>query len=137
MASFERELYRDPDRELNGVWWDLVERYQSLTRPENRVEGSGYADWAAKIHFSVSPVYYQNYLLGEIAASQLQAHLFDLVGGGEDVWDRYVTSPEVGRFLNDRVYRIGCTLDWRATIEHATGRSLDPEPFLAELRGDA
>ena len=140
MATFERELYRDPEQNLNGLWWDLVERYQSLTRPETRREaGAPFADWAAKIHFSVSPAYYQNYLLGEITASQLQAHLFDLLGDGdgEGVWERYVASPDVGRFLNDRVYSIGCSLDWRQTIEHATGRGLDPEPFLAELRGAA
>jgi len=137
MGTFERELYRDPEQDLNRLWWDLVERHQSLARPENRDSGTPFADWAAKIHFSVSPAYYQNYLLGEITASQLQAHLFGLLGGGgrEGVWERYVASPEVGRFLNDRVYRIGCSLDWRQTIEHATGRGLDPEPFLAELRG--
>jgi peptidyl-dipeptidase A len=138
MGTFERELYRDPEQSLNNLWWDLVERYQSLTRPESRQDAAaGHADWAAKIHFSVSPAYYQNYLLGEITASQLQAHLFGLLGDGDDVWERYVAAPEVGRFLNERVYRIGCSLDWRATIEHATGRELDPEPFLAELRGDA
>jgi peptidyl-dipeptidase A len=138
MGTFERELYRDPDQDLNAVWWDLVERHQSLTRPESRrAAGAPFADWAAKIHFSVSPAYYQNYLLGEITASQLQAHLFGLVGEGDGVWERYVTSPEVGRFLNDRVYRLGCSLDWRETIRHATGRALDPEPFLAELRGAA
>ncbi len=135
MATFERELYRDPERDLNELWWGLVERLQSLTRPENRRGGDHYADWAAKIHFSVSPAYYQNYLLGEMTASQLQSHIFELLRGDGDVWDRYVASPEVARFLNDRVYRIGCTLDWRGTIEHATGRPLDPAPFLAELVG--
>jgi peptidyl-dipeptidase A len=138
MGTFERELYSDPEQDLNALWWDLVERYQSLTRPDSRRERAApFVDWAAKIHFSVSPAYYQNYLLGEITASQLQAHLFGLLGDSGDVWERYVASPEVGRFLNERLYRIGCSLDWRGTIEHATGRGLDPEPFLAELRGDA
>ena len=30
-------------------------------------------DWAAKIHLTVAPVYYQNYLYGELFASQLAA----------------------------------------------------------------
>src|SRR5262249_19956310 len=132
MGTFERALYHDPEQDLNGLWWDLVERYQSLPRPENRSEaGATFADWAAKIHFSVSPAYYQNYLLGEITASQLQAHLFGLLGDGESVWERYVASPEVGRFLNERVYSIGSSLDWRQTIAHATGRALPPHPSLS------
>jgi peptidyl-dipeptidase A len=134
MAWFERELYRDPEQDLNRVWWDLVERFQSLTRPENRDADGGYADWAAKIHFSVAPVYYQNYLLGEMTASQLQARLFELLGGG-DVWDRYVAAPEVAGFLNERVYRLGRSADWQGAIAHATGRPLDAVPFLAELAG--
>jgi len=138
MATFERELYRDPEQDLNGLWWDLVERFQSLRRPDDRREASSvHADWAAKIHLSVSPAYYQNYLLGEMTASQLQAHLIELVGGGIDAWERYVATPEVGRFLDDRVFRLGRSTDWRGAIEHATGRGLDPQPFLAELAGAA
>ena len=135
MAWFERELYRDPEQDLNRVWWDLVERFQLLTRPESRGTGGGsHADWAAKIHFSVAPAYYQNYLLGEMLASQLQQHLFGLLGGG-DVWQQYVATPGVADFLNGRVYSIGCSTDWQGAIKNATGRPLDPAPFLAELRG--
>jgi len=133
MASFERELYRDPDQDLNALWWDLVERYQSLTRPDGRDA----PDWAAKIHFSVAPAYYQNYLLGEITASQLQAQLFELLGGGAGVWERYVATDEVAAFLNDRVYSLGRSTDWQGAIRHATGRPLDAAPFLAELAGAA
>ena len=125
MSHFERELYRDPSQDLNRLWWDLVERFQLVTRPEAR----DCPDWAAKIHFSTAPAYYQNYLLGEIVASQLQEHLLTLTGG----WERYVASPEVATFLNDRLFRLGRSTDWRAAIEHATGRPLDAGPFLAEL----
>ncbi|MEP6892852.1 MAG: M2 family metallopeptidase, partial [Gaiellaceae bacterium] len=126
MAYFERALYRDPTQDLNGLWWDLVERFQLVAQPEGR-ESAG--DWAAKIHLSTSPAYYQNYLLGEILASQLQAHLLQETGS----WERYVQSPDVARFLNERLYRIGRSTDWRGAIEHATGRRLDVAPFLAEL----
>jgi peptidyl-dipeptidase A len=129
MAHFERDLYREPSQDLNGLWWDLVERFQLVPRAEDRVAGSGHADWAAKIHFSAAPAYYQNYLLGEIAASQLQAHLLAQTGG----WERYVESPEVATFLTERLYRIGRSTDWQGAIEHATGRPLDVGPFLAEL----
>jgi peptidyl-dipeptidase A len=126
MAYFERALYRDPTQDLNRLWWDLVERFQLVARPAGR--GSA-ADWAAKIHFSTSPAYYQNYLLGEVLASQLQDHLLEATGG----WERYVASPEVAGFLNERLFSIGRSTDWRGAIEHATGRPLDVGPFLAEL----
>jgi peptidyl-dipeptidase A len=135
MAWFERELYRDPDQDLNTVWWDLVERFQSLTRPEDRNALAGsFADWGAKIHFSVAPAYYQNYLLGEMTASQLQAQLFELLDGSGDVWERYVATPEVAGFLNERVYSSGRSTDWQGAITNATGRPLDAAPFLSELR---
>ena len=137
MAWFKRELYRDPEQDLNRLWWDLVKRFQSLAQPEGRdASGNPYADWAAKIHFSVAPAYYQNYLLGEMTASQLQAQLFELLGEG-DVWPQYVATPEVADFLNSRVYSLGRSTDWRGAITNATGRSLDPAPFLAELAGAA
>src|SRR5262245_5882541 len=104
MSHMERALYRNPDQDLDSLWWDLVETYQWVHRPDGRHA----PDWASKIHFSVAPVYYHNYLLGEIMASQLQSHLRErVIGGGDDRDDRYVTSDEVGAFLKDRLYRTG------------------------------
>src|SRR5690606_17101497 len=35
MVHFERALYADPDRaDLNALWWELVERYQRIRRPD-------------------------------------------------------------------------------------------------------
>jgi peptidyl-dipeptidase A len=130
MAYFERELYRDPSQDLNGLWWDLVERLQLVGRPDNRrATGAQYADWAAKIHFSSSPAYYQNYLFGEIVASQLQAQLLDLTGS----WEGYVESPEVARYLVERLFRLGRSVLWQDAIAHATGRGVDVRPFLEEV----
>jgi peptidyl-dipeptidase A len=132
MSHMERELYRDPDQDLNGLWWDLVERHQLLTRPESR----SHPDWASKIHFSVAPVYYHNYLLGEIMASQLQRHLLrDVLGGGSDAWARYVASPEVGAHLEQHLYRPGKSVDWREAIRRATGAPLDSTAFVEEISG--
>src|SRR6185503_10218371 len=77
MTNFERGLYADPDADHDTRWWDLVERYQLVRRPAGR----NAPDWAAKIHLAAAPVYYQNYLYGELAASQLQAALHHEHGG--------------------------------------------------------
>jgi peptidyl-dipeptidase A len=133
MTHFERRLYRDPSGDLDGLWWDLVERYQEVRRPEGRRA----PDWAAKIHFSVAPVYYHNYMLGEMMASQLESCLLDRVGGsGADAERRYVTSPEVGTYLRERLFSPGRSRDWSGALVHATGRRLDAESFAAGLAID-
>ena len=77
MTHFERQLYADPDADLDTLWWDLVERYQQVRRPDGRHA----PDWASKIHLAAAPVYYQNYLYGELFASQLDATLTARAGG--------------------------------------------------------
>jgi peptidyl-dipeptidase A len=134
MAHMERALYRDPEQDLDGLWWDLVERLQLVRRPEGRHA----PDWASKIHFSVAPVYYHNYMLGEMMASQLERRLQVLAGGkpaADDhaTWDRYVSSPAVGRYLIEHLYRPGKSVDWREAIRRATGEPLNPAAFVAGL----
>lgn len=132
MCHMERALYRDPTQDLGALWWDLVERFQWVKRPAGRAA----PDWASKIHFSVAPVYYHNYLLGEIVASQIQSHLQrEVVGDGPDGWDRYVASPAVGAWLSERLFRPGKSIDWREAVRRASGRPLAPEAFVAELAG--
>jgi peptidyl-dipeptidase A len=132
MCHMERALYRDPDQDLDTLWWDLVERYQWVRRPDGRRA----PDWASKVHFSVAPVYYHNYMLGEMMASQLRRHLLEeVLGDGADGRRRFVASPEVGAYLSARLYRGGKTLDWRDTLRQATGRSLDAASFVEDLAG--
>jgi len=76
MCHMERALYADPGQDLVARWWELVERLQFVHPPDGRTA----PDWASKIHFSVAPVYYHNYLLGEVLASQLQR---TLLGDGD------------------------------------------------------
>jgi peptidyl-dipeptidase A len=130
MCHMERALYRDPAQDLDTLWWDLVERFQWVPRPDGRSA----PDWASKIHFSIAPVYYHNYLLGEMMASQLEEHLLGpVLGGGAGAAAGYVSSPKVGAFLREKLYRGGRTQDWRATLVRATGRPLDAGAFVAGL----
>ena len=134
MVHMERAVYKNPEQDLRALWWDLVERFQWVRRPEGRDA----PDWAAKIHFSVAPVYYHNYQLGEMLASQLQDHLLrQVLGGGADVWERYVRAPEVGAYLKREFYSPGRRYDWRELTRRATGRPLESRPFVDELAGRA
>ena len=122
MCHFERQLYLDPKQDLNTLWWDMVEKYQLLHRPEDRDE----PDWAAKIHLALHPVYYQNYILGELSASQLKRHLAANFGG-------LVDNPRAGRFLIERVFRPGAVREWDGALEYATGEKLNPRYFVEEF----
>ncbi|MFN8586983.1 MAG: M2 family metallopeptidase [Candidatus Eisenbacteria bacterium] len=134
MIHMERALYRDPDQDLDALWWSLVERLQGVKKPAGRAA----PDWAAKIHFSIAPVYYHNYLLGEMLASQLQDFVLDQVlGGGADRWERFCGDPRVGEFFRTRYYAHGRRWNWRKLVAHATGRPLESRPFVDELAGKA
>ena len=78
MFRFEKALYDNPDQDLNTLWWDLVERYQMVHRPEGR----NAPDYASKIHIVSAPAYYHNYLMGELFANQvLHAIARDVLNG--------------------------------------------------------
>jgi peptidyl-dipeptidase A len=129
MAHFERGLYEDPEQDLNALWWQLVEKYQKLVCP---VGDRPPHAWAAKIHLATAPVYYHNYLLGEMVASQLLHHLNVVVLKGEGP-DALVISPRVGTYLQDKVFAPGATRPWEEWLEHATGERLNPSYFARQL----
>lgn len=127
MTHFERALYGDPDQDLGKVWWDLVERLQLLTRPEGSERAT---DWAAKIHVANFPVYYHNYVLGEMTASQCEAALV------RDVGPDWPVSEQTGAWLTERIFRPGNLLRWNERLEKATGEKLNPRYHVAYLAGE-
>jgi peptidyl-dipeptidase A len=129
MTKFERALYTDPDQNLNQLWWALVNKYQAINPPEDR----DFPDWAAKSHVVSAPVYYHNYLLGEILASQLTHCIRETVLPRQDRDGSFYGHPEVGEYLKDRVFKPGARLHWDAMIRKATGESLTPRYFVKQF----
>lgn len=131
MTHFERALYNDPDQDLNTLWWELAVRYQWLRKPDGR----NAPDWAAKIHIALAPVYYQNYILGEMVASQLIHVLRTQVLAGEPR-DAIVYSQKVGEFLRQKVFATGASMPWEEALEYATGERLNPVYFVAHMEAE-
>jgi peptidyl-dipeptidase A len=130
MYQFEKELYRDPDQDLNTLWWDMVQKYQLIRRPERRNE----PDWAAKIHFTIAPVYYHNYMLGELLASQLHNYIVtNVMNVGSDAEVSYVGAGEVGSYLRENVFEAGSVYYWNDMIERATDEKLTAKYFVAQF----
>jgi peptidyl-dipeptidase A len=131
MTHFERALYENPAQDLNGLWWDLVARFQHVSPPEGRRDCP---DWAAKLHIALSPVYYHNYLLGEMFASQMRDYVRTAVLPAGSDEHAFISNPAVGAYLRREVYAPGARLPWNKLIASATGEPLNPAHFVGHLR---
>jgi peptidyl-dipeptidase A len=120
MLHFERALYENPDADLRKLWWDMVEKYQLLKRPQGR----NASDWASKPHFVIAPVYYHNYMLGELFASQLRDSLGKLFENDD---------PRLGTILKRKVFAPGSKYKWHDFVIKATGQPLSPKAFSKEI----
>ncbi len=129
MYRFEKGLYADPDQDLNKLWWDLVEKYQMIKKPEGRNE----PDWASKIHIATSPCYYHNYHLGELLASQLYFKIANVTGGDGSQYLSFYGKPEVGKYLIDNVFSVGAKYKWQEMIKKATGEDLTPKYYAKQF----
>lgn len=124
MTIFESELYRNPEQDLNTLWWKLVERFQKIPMPSGR---EGQADWAAKYHIGLAPVYYFSYLLGELFASSIQ----DVIE--QEIGSRNLDNSAAGFFLRERLFAPGCRWSWSELVRNVVGKELSPEPWLREF----
>lgn len=133
MFRFEKGLYEDPEQDLNTLWWNLVERYQAIHRPEGR----NAPDYASKIHVVTAPVYYHNYLMGELFAIQVfRAIARDALNGVAPSQANFVGKREVGDFLKQRVFAKGRLLPWNELTMFATGEPLNAKAFAQEIAGE-
>ena len=114
MTYFESELYRDPDQDLNRLWWQTVEKYQKIRAPQ-RKEGS--CDWAAKYHIGLAPVYYFSYLLGEMFASSIEE----------------TEELKSGHALQAKLFAPGNEMNWHDLVKHVTGKPLTAESWLRQF----
>lgn len=130
MYRFEKGMYGNPDQDLNKLWWDLVEKYQLLKRPEGRNE----PDWATKIHIALYPCYYHNYLLGELLASQLYYHITDNIIKSKDYqFQSFTGNKAVGEYLREKIFRPGAKYYWNDLIEKATGEKLTAKYYARQF----
>ena len=118
---FEKELYRNPEGDLNNFWYDMVHEIQYVNTPSER---RNYPDWAAKIHFGTAPVYYHNYLLGEMTASQFESFIKNNVSTD-------LLNKTTGEFFVEEVFKPGALKRWDNLIESSTKEPLSPK-FLTD-----
>jgi peptidyl-dipeptidase A len=125
MYRFEKSMYEDPEQDLNQLWWDMVEKYQLLAKPEGR----NMPDWATKIHVALYPCYYHNYLLGEILASQWYNYLTTNITKDQS----FVGEKAVGDYLKAKVFMPGARYYWNEMIERSTGEKLTAKYYAKQF----
>ena len=104
-----------------------------LTAPENRHE----PDYAAKIHIVSAPVYYHDYMLGSLFASQVHHYIATQVLGAADArTTSFYGDKRAGDFLVKNIFAPGATYYWNDMLRRATGEELDPKYFAADFIGE-
>jgi peptidyl-dipeptidase A len=117
MTYFERELYKNPNQDLNQLWWNMVERFQGI-----KWKGSSHkCDFATKYHISLAPAYYFSYLLGEFFASTLQKKF------------NIFSSENTALILNEKLFKPGNTLHFNDLIKQVTGDELKEDDWIEEF----
>lgn len=120
MTFFEKALYENPDQDLNKLWSETTAKYQGL----DPLEGRNKADWASKPHFVIAPVYYHNYMLGELYGAQMRKSLEKEAGGD---------LKKFGQLLKEKVFMPGNSLPWEEFVRESTGEPLSVKAFISEL----
>jgi peptidyl-dipeptidase A len=129
MFHFEKALYENPDQDLSTLWWDLVEKYQMVKRPDGRAK----PDWATKDHMVSAPVYYHNYVLGQMYQDQLHEKLTEIAGGGDPLQVTCKDRPELGQYLIENVFMPGTIMPWAQFVETSTGKPLSVDSYIGSL----
>ena len=132
MLRFEKGMYENPDQDLNKLWWDLVEKYQMIQRPAGR----NAPDYGSKIHICSAPVYYHNYMMGQLFASQVHHALCKEVYNNADPSTvLYIGDKRVGDFMKKKVFEPGRQLSWNDLTKFATGENLSAKAFAQDFSG--
>jgi len=129
MMRFEKGMYENPDQNLGELWWKLKKQYQLLNSPEtvNR------PDYAAKIHIVTVPVYYHNYMMGDLFGTQLHSYIARTVAGVDDpAKTSFYGRKDAGDFLKEKVFGPGDLYSWNELTKRATGEPLSPKAFASQ-----
>jgi peptidyl-dipeptidase A len=130
MVRFERGMYEDPDQDLAALWWKLKQQYQLMPPPDD----ASLPGFAAKVHVISHPVYYHSYMLGDIFAAQVHAHIAKTILGIDDPQQNCLyNEPKTGEFIKREIFGPADLYPWHELTRRATGAELSPKAFAAHV----
>ena len=116
-SDFERQMYLNPNQDLQKLWRALNTKYYSMSKNE---ELTNY--WATIPHYTGWPAYCQNYFRSELIRAQLYEELTKRFG-------KISENPKVANFLNENIFQYGGTKEDNEILEAITGKKLEPDTF--------
>jgi len=129
MADFEREIYLNPEQDLDLLWHDLNLKYLGLNYPADK--NSCY--WATNKFTTNLSCTIHDYVLADVFAVQLQHALQTKVLKDTSVIIK--NNKAIGKYLVDNLFRYGNLYPWEELVVKATGEPLNPAYFVEELVG--
>lgn len=127
MSEFEREIYSDPDQDLDALWYDLNLKYLGVKYPKEKES----CFWAANKFSSHLACNVHNFVLADVFAAQLQHTIETKVLKETD--GVYKDNKAIGKYLVDNLYRYGNLLPWEQLIIAATGEPLNSSYFVNQI----
>jgi len=108
---FEREIYRNPNRDLNALYWDLLIEHTNLPRYDDLVL------WTSETDLPEGLLISRDHLFAQIAAAQTWAYIAQQHGS-------VVGNREVRSFMVQNYFRFGNRYPWEELVERATDEPL-------------
>lgn len=115
--------------DLPAAWADIVRRDLGLVVPDDARGVLQDVHWSSGYVGS-----FPTYTIGNVMAAQLMESARDGVPGLDDALGRGDYAP-LGDFLREAIWRHGRRFLRDELLQRATGRPLDPEPYLRHLQG--
>lgn len=118
---FEFAAYEALDQDLNKL----------MAKTEQAIMGVEYDEtlrWAANAWYVNFPVYWQNYVLADVIASQIHHALEDKFGSLYD-------TKEAVEHVVDCYIKNGASIPWQEKIVHGTGHALQADALIKDLIG--
>ena len=120
LARFEFAAYQDPNRDLNDLFWRLVNETMRLNSPQTPPIWLSYSElYSAPGALTLRPI---------VACVVAQTY----AAAGRDLGS-LVNNPLFGKFLSQRYFAPGASRLWSELVFDATGERLNPNYFLERL----
>jgi hypothetical protein len=118
----EYEFYKNPDMNADSLERMLLEQYLGVSPDSNTIY-----PFTLNNKYIIQPATFYRTILSQLVTAQIQEVLEDKFGY------RRNTDTLVARWVIDHLYASGERLDWQERMRNATGKSVEPGPFLRKI----
>ncbi len=121
IIDFERELYKNPDRNPAELWAEMRGKYLNrFDRADN--------EWATIPHYLTHPGYYQNYFRATLMKAQIYNHLKEKLGN-------ITENIKTAEYMDKNIFALGASVEEYDLIKQLTGKDFGVVDFVKGLQG--